>query len=511
MGLIFGSVFYGLWFQIRGLIGDRGILPARIYLRAITQAVPGIARYWAAPTLLWVSPSDLSLAILVAVGFLAAVLLTLNVWPRLTAAACTIAFLSCIAALQDFASYQSDGMLLQAGVACVLLAPAGLRPGLGATSPPSRASVWLLRWEWFAIYFMSGVVKVLSGDPQWRTLTAMDHYYEDSPLPAWPGWYVEQLPHAYHAATVVWTFVLELVAPWVVFLRRRLRLAVAIVVSLFQIGIIVTSNYGFLNILVLVLGVMLVDDRALTAIGRWARRAVPATVQSRVSQAVLRLHFARRGNAMRRPPGTHESAGSADRPKARWSGRIAVVALAVTVYVSVVDFVPYPLPPALHAPSRWLGPFRIANAYGLYAVMTTAEYEIEFQGRRSDADTTWVPYPFRYKPQDPNIAPRLYVPYQPRFDWNLWFASLAPWRDNTWVVMTQVQLLSNDSTVLRLFAGNPFAGSPPAAVRSVMWRYWFTDEATRHHTGRWWNRELVGLYGGTVSRAADGSVHFDPP
>ena len=485
MGLIFGSVFYSLWFQIRGLIGERGILPARIYLHAVTQAVPGIARYWAAPTVLWVSASDRALAILVAVGFLGAALLTLNVWPRLTAGVCTIAFLSCIAALQDFASYQSDGMLLQAGVACVLLAPAGLRPGLGAASPPSRASVWLLRWEWFAIYFQSGLVKLMSGDPQWRTLTAMDHYYEDSPLPAWPGWFVEQLPHVFQAATVLLTFALELVTPWVVFATRRPRVIVAVVVSVFQVGIIVTSNYGFLNVLVLVLGLMLVDDRTLTAIGRTVRR---------------------RGDAMHRP-----DAGATDRPRTRWSGRIGVVALAVTVYVGVVDFAPYLVPPALQAPSRWLGPFRVANAYGLYAVMTTAEYEIEFQGRRSAADTTWVPYPFRYKPQDPNVAPRLYVPYQPRFDWNLWFASLGPWRDNTWVVMTQVQLLANDPSVLRLFAGNPFAGSPPAAIRSVMWRYWFTDEATRRRTGRWWNRELLGLYGGTVSRSADGSLHFDPP
>jgi lipase maturation factor 1 len=479
MGLIFGSVFYGLWFQIRGLIGDRGILPARIYLQAITQALPGIARYWAAPTVLWISTSDRALALLVAVGFVAAALLTLNVWPRLTAAVCTMVFLSCIAVLQDFASYQSDGMLLQAGVACVLVAPAGLRPGLGAPSPPSRASVWLLRWEWFAIYFMSGVVKLMSGDRQWRTLTAMDHYYEDSPLPAWPGWYVEQLPHAFQAATVLWTFAMELVAPWAVFLARRPRLIVAVVASVFQVAIIVTSNYGFLNILVLVLGVTLIDDQSLTAIGRWMRQATGAIAP--------------------------------DRPRTRWSGRIAVVVLAVTVYVGAVDFAPYLVPPALQAPSRWLGPLRIANAYGLYAVMTTAEYEIEFQGRQSDSDTTWVAYPFRYKPQDPNVAPRLYVPYQPRFDWNLWFASLGPWRDNTWVAMTQVQLLANDPSVLRLFAGNPFASSPPVAVRSVMWRYWFTDETTRRRTGRWWNRELLGLYGGTVSRASDGSLHFDPP
>jgi hypothetical protein len=86
------------------------------------------------------------------------------------------------------------------------------------------------------------------------------------------------------------------------------------------------------------------------------------------------------------------------------------------------------------------------------------------------------------------------APYQPRFEWNLWFASLGPWNDNPWVVATQVHLLTNDPTVMRLFAGNPFASAPPAAVRSVLWRYWFTDRATRRRTGRWWNREFLGVY-----------------
>jgi len=191
------------------------------------------------------------------------------------------------------------------------------------------------------------------------------------------------------------------------------------------------------------------------------------------------------------------------------NGWISVAVLVVTVYVGMVEFLPISMPSALRRPAQWLSPFRVANAYGLYAVMTTAEYEIEFQGRRDDS--TWVPYPFLNKPQNPMAAPRFYVPYQPRFDWNLWFASLGPWNDNTWVVLTQVQLLNNDPTVLTLFGTNPFAGAPPTAVRTVMWRYWFTDPATRRRTGEWWHRELLGPYGGTVSRTPDGSVHFEAP
>jgi hypothetical protein len=68
------------------------------------------------------------------------------------------------------------------------------------TIRPSRASWFLLQWEWFRIYFESGMVKLASGDPQWRNLTAMDEYYQNGPLPTWIGWYVRAFPHWFHAA-----------------------------------------------------------------------------------------------------------------------------------------------------------------------------------------------------------------------------------------------------------------------------------------------------------------------
>jgi hypothetical protein len=459
LGVIFLSAFYSLLSQIHGLIGPNGILPATLYLDAVRQSAPGIVHLWAAPTVLWFGAGDLALNILVWSGLIASILLTVNIWPRATGAACTLAFLSCIAALQDFSSYQSDGMLMQAGVAAVLLAPPGIRPGLGVDNPPPWAAVWLLRWEWFSIYFESGLVKILSGDVQWRTLTAMDHYYENNPLPTWLGWYEQQMPHVIQAGVTLMTLLVELFAPWVVFAPRLVRRYAAIFLTLFQIGIITTANYCFLNYLVLFLGVFLVD----VDVG---------------SEAPTR--------------------------KVGW---VSVGWLCITLYVCTVDFFARAVPETLALPARLLSPFRVANAYGLFAVMTTAEYEIEFQGTLDD--TTWVAYPFRYKPQNPATPPGLYAPYQPRFEWNLWFASLGPWTETPWVVTTQARLLTGEPSVLKLFARNPFATAPPRSVRTVIWRYWFTDFAARRQTHRWWNRELLGLYAGTVSRVGD-SLHFEP-
>ncbi|HEY2378103.1 MAG TPA: lipase maturation factor family protein [Gemmatimonadaceae bacterium] len=459
LGLIFFSAFYSLAFQIQGLIGEHAILPAGEYLHNVRGALGLVRGIWYAPSLFWVSAGDYALAIVVGAGILCSLLLTANLWPRLTTALCTLFFLSCVAALQDFSSYQSDGMLLEAGFIAFWFAPRGLRPGLGATDPPSRFSLFMLRWEWFRIYLESGIVKFASGDPHWRNLTAMDEYYQNGPLPTWIGWYVQHWPHGFHAGTVILTLFVELVLVWMVWLARPFRIVCFVIVTALQIAIIATANYAFLNHLVLLLGVLLLDDQTLTRL------------RFRVGEAV---------RVVRRP---------------RWLRVTETAALAVVLYATVMAFVPDI--PLLGWPARLLAPFRIANAYGLFAVMTEGRYEIEFQGSRDG--TTWVAYPFKYKPQDVNERPGIYAPYQPRFDWNLWFASLGPWQQSPWVVNAQVRLTEGSPSVLRLFRNDPFKGQPPTLVRTVIWQYWFTDEATKRATGAWWRRELLGPYTGNVA------------
>src|SRR5947199_1299988 len=123
-----------------------------------------------------------------------------------------------------FFDYQSDGMLLEAGFISLFFVAPGIRPGLGASHPPSRASLFLLQWEWFRIYFQSGAVKLLSGDPQWRNFTAMDQYYQNGPLPTWIGWYIQHLPHRVHATAVVLTLAMELGLVWMFLLPGRWRI-----------------------------------------------------------------------------------------------------------------------------------------------------------------------------------------------------------------------------------------------------------------------------------------------
>jgi hypothetical protein len=491
LGSIYFSAFYSLLLQIRGLNGPNGILPAKEFLTRVAQVFPGLQKFWFAPTLLWWSSGDFALIALCWAGLAAAVAVILNLWPRLGLVVCLVCFLSFVSAAQDFSSYQSDSMLLEAGFISLFFAPPGMRPGLGGANAPSRASLFLLRWQWFRIYFESGVVKLTSGDYSWRHLTAMDDYYQNGPLPTWLGWYVQHLPHWFHAATAFMTLAAELGIVFVLFLPRRFKILGFFILTPFQVGIILTANYTFLNYLVLSLGFLLLDDGFL----RGVLRRVP--YKSRTQEAV---------------PG---EAAKADEISPRGVLRrtliplrrgLAALSLGWIFYVTTALLVDTLAQKSLlwEWPVRALEPFRIANGYGLFAVMTHERYEIEFQGTQDGE--TWVAYPFRYKPQDLKKAPGIYAPYQPRFDWNLWFASLGSWRQYPWVVYTEERLLRNDSGVLALFAGNPFAGKPPQAVRAVVWQYWFTDMATKRRDGTWWRREQLGMYAPPLQRRPDGTI-----
>ena len=469
LGGIFLSAFVSLWFQIEGLIGPRGISPAGEYLAAVRQAFSpaflNLKAYWYAPTVLWVSPGSLMLRAIVAIGLLASLALIFNLWPRGAIVVASLAFLSFIGASQEFGQYQSDGMLLEAAFLSFFFAPPGFRPALGIAHPPSRASLWLLRYEWFRIYFESGVVKILSGEPQWRDFTAMDKYYENGPLPTWIGWHVQQLPHSFHAATVAYTLLAELFLCWLMFFPKRSRLVVFVLTTPLQLGIILTANYAFLNYLVLFLGILLLNDALLS------RTSAGAAAGSDAETALTHSRFA------------------------AWRIRLVAVVLSVHFLTTMLMFFDPGFPTA-----RLLEPFRIANSYGLFAVMTTTRPEIVLEG--SADGETWLEYEFKYKAGDVHRPPPWVAPHQPRLDWQMWFAALGRFDNERWFQNFCVRLLEADRTVLRLLERDPFQGHKPRYLRAVLYRYRFSDRATGRLDGVWWVRERLGEYSPVLSLSA---------
>src|SRR5262249_1003237 len=120
--------------------------------------------------------------------------------------------------------------------------------------------VWVFRLLVFRLMLESGAVKLLSGDPSWRNLTAMSYHYETQPLPTPLAWYAYQLPSIIQKASTVGVLVIELAVPFLFLTTSRLRKLGPSIPFGFQILIALPGNYPFFNLLTILLCLLLFID-----------------------------------------------------------------------------------------------------------------------------------------------------------------------------------------------------------------------------------------------------------
>jgi hypothetical protein len=326
---------------------------------------------------------------------------------------------------QDFLSFQWDLLLVEAGFLAMFASDALL-------------IVWLFRLLIFRLMFMSGVVKLASGDATWRNLTALQYHYETQPLPTPLAWLMHQLPGALQRGSTAMVFIVEFAVPFLFFAPRRLRVAGAWVTIGLQVLILLTGNYAYFNWLTIALCLWLFIEPSSRRIA-W--------------------------------------------PAAALAAGIGVLSLMTWLEVFGV-----PLPSGALRLADRLGPLRVVNSYGLFANMTTTRPEIVLEGS-SDGEN-WQAYEFRFKPGAMRRAPPIVAPHQPRLDWQMWFAALGSVQQNPWFVRFVEKLLRGEPAVTSLLAYNPFLKSPPKYVRARLYQYHFT----RFGEPGWWRREESGLY-----------------
>jgi hypothetical protein len=499
MGVVYLAAFGSLSVQVDGLVGSHGILPVSDYLARAGRVLGfGPATYWRLPTLLWLDSSDRALHALCWGGVLLAAVLIAGILPGPCLVLLWLFYLSMVVAGQVFLQYQWDSLLLEAGLLAILLAPWTLRLKQ-ARDEPWWFAVLLVRWLVFRLMFLSGMVKLASHDPTWRNWSALEYHYETQPLPTWTSWYMHQLPAWFHALSAGFMFYAELVAPFCVFAPRPVRLAGCASLLLLQVLIATTGNYGFFNLLaiVLCLGVLYDGDwkwlgekagtwRAAFLRSGWFQRARSADGGPREA------HEASHANSEESRPESAPALG--ERKSWLWPRRLATgvvgsIIMAVTAAQTVELVWPEAVIPAeIETLSQWVAPLRSANHYGLFAVMTTKRPELLVEG--SEDGATWHEYHFRWKPCEQDRRPRFTTPHLPRLDWQMWFAALSgDCQLPLWFGRFQQRLLANSPEVLALLRDNPFPLRPPRFVRARFYLYHFTQIGSSD----WWSREDLGL------------------
>ncbi len=344
---------------------------------------------------------------------------------------------------QIFMGYQWDYLLLEAGFLAIFL-----------TADLQR--VWLFQWLLFRLMFESGAVKLQSHDPTWKGLTALTYHYWTQPLPTPLAWYMAQAPLRFQKASAGFVFGVEMALPFLMFGPRRLKQMAACGTALLQVLILLTGNYTFFNWLTIALCLFLLDDTFWGS--RWS--------------SLRDTRTAPRAN--------------------RFVSAALVLGILAVSCTQIAGMFGSRLPGVFRAAEAWAAPFGVVNEYGLFASMTTTRPEISVEG--SNDGVQWTPYVFRYKAGPLDRAPAWVAPYQPRLDWQMWFAALGNYPENPWFSAFLMRLLQGSPPVLALLDRDPFAGKPPKYVRAQIYEYRFTDFATRRKTGAWWTREPAGTY-----------------
>ncbi len=466
MGLVYFFAFASYGVQVTGLVGNNGIAPMSHLINTIATRYP-LSGMSMIPSVFWLSTSDNFLQIVSVAGAVTGLVVACGYECSLLLAVLWILYLSVLTTGSVFMGFQWDALLLESGFLAIFTASfLPLSAAARISFVPSISMLWLNRFLAFRLMFMSGCVKILSGDHTWRDLTAMAYHYETQPLPNPLAWYLHQLPMWWHKIETGAVLFIELIVPLLIFAPRPLRLSASIVLILLQVLIMASGNYAFFNWLTIAICITLLDDRFLQSLLPRSFRHARAITSSRASAPRKRILIR---NGIR-------------------SIILTIPAFALLGSLALVEFLALRpvLPESCIEIIRLEAPLHLVNSYGLFAVMTTSRPEIIVEG--SDDGKIWKEYRFKYKPGDLVKAPPIVAPHQPRLDWQMWFAALGSVSENDWLLAFAVRLLQGSKSVLGLLETNPFPDKPPLYIRATTFDYHFTTIPERNSSGNWWKR-----------------------
>lgn len=455
LGFVYAAAFLAAARQIVPLIGEHGLTPARIFLELVRSHFG--SRFQAelhVPSIFWIGLSDRLLQGCAWMGFGLSVMVLAGYANGLMLAALWVLYMSYVHIGQIWYGYGWEIQLLETGFLAIFLCPV-LDGRPFSRQPPPILILWLYRWLGFRIMLGAGLIK-LRGDGCWRDLTCLYYHYETQPIPNPLSRLFHFAPHWMLRLEAGWNHFIELIAPWFAFGPRLARhIAGALAVS-FQGFLILSGNLSFLNYLTMVPFLACFDDQLL-------RRLLPG---------VLARHL---------PDG--------ENPPARGyviaSGCVAALVgfLSISPVLNMLS--------GAQVMNTSFDPLDLVNTYGAFGSVGRERHEIIFEGTGDAAitpDTKWKEYEFPAKPGDPRRRPAIIAPYQPRLDWQIWFAAMSSPAEYPWTLNFVWKLLHNDAGTLSLLANNPFPGEPPRYIRARLYLYHFAPAGGE----AWWTRTLEG-------------------
>src|SRR6266568_4841952 len=441
LGVIYFVAFLVTINQFRPLLGERGLLPAPVFIRAVPfRASPTLFHLigYSDRKLMTVAWAGVVLSVVAVTGWLDGPNYPIPFASMVVFALLWVLYLSIVNIGQTFYSFGWESLLLETGFLAIFLGP--------VTTTPQFSLIVLMRWLLFRVEFGAGLIK-MRGDRCWRDLTCL---------------YYHHLPKRLHRAEVLGNHFAQLVVPWFLFFPQPVATVAGIIIVGTQSWLVLSGNFAWLNVLTIALAISAFDDAALG-------RIFPLTPSLPQDTPIWYL----------------------------------VIVLAVTALIVFLSYRPARnLLSRRQIMNASFDPLHIVGTYGAFGSVTKERFEVVIEGTAEPVltpQTVWREYEFKGKPGDVKRRPPQVAPYHLRLDWLMWFAAMSSPMYHEWFVPLLGKLLESDRPTLRLLRRDPFGGQPPRFVRALLYLYRFTTPTEHRETGVWWHRELVGDYVPPVS------------
>jgi hypothetical protein len=456
LGLVYAVAFLVAANQLVPLIGEHGLTPMGEILERFKGEAgslwPGMVQ---APSFFWFGISDRALTFVAWIGFALSLVVLAGYANAILMTVLWMMYMSIVHIGNIWYGYGWETQLLETGFLSIFLCPL-LDPRPFPKQSPPLLVIWLFRWLGFRIMVGAGLIK-MRGDSCWRELTCMYYHYETQPIPSPVSRYLHFAPHWFHNIETLWNHFIELVVPWFSFGPRLARHIAGALLITFQLLLIVSGNLSFLNYMTIIPFLACLDDTF------W-RRILPA-------------FLTRRADRIDSEPALSSLQTGAS--------------IALTALVAFLSIQPVAnLVSNRQAMNKSFDPLDLVNTYGAFGSVGEERHEIIFEGTSDivpNESSQWKAYEFEAKPGDPNRAPPFIAPYQPRIDWQIWFAAMESPSQQSWTLHFIWRLLHNDPGTLSLLVNNPFPNEPPRYIRAQLYLYHFKPPGEPG----WWTREFV--------------------
>jgi hypothetical protein len=461
LGAVYAVAFLAAAKQVLPLIGSHGLLPLDLFLTQVQNAFGStFASFIRLPSLFWVAHSDGVLQAAAWIGFGISCIVVAGYANAIVMSLLWLLYMSFVHIGQEWYGYGWEIQLIETGFLAIFLCPLLDGRPFPKREPP-LAVIWLFRWLIFRIMLGAVLIK-LRGDVVWRDLTALYYHFETQPIPNPLSRWFHFLPHGVLKLGVLLNYLAELVAPWFGFYPRAARHMAGVVMVLFQLSLILSGNLSFLNWLTIVPALACFDDSFWT-------RLFPRAFAGRASAAADSVQ----------PCLTMRRTG--------WVLAVVIGLLSVQPVLNIIS--------PNQVMNTSFDPLDLVNTYGAFGSVGKERLNVVFEGTEDevpDARAAWKAYPYYALPVTLDKQPRQIAPYQPRLDWQMWFAAMGTPQQYPWTLHLVWKLLHNDPGALSLFGGNPFPTKPPRYIRAELYRYAFAPPGSPDRN--WWKREPLGLW-----------------